>query len=107
MKDAMRESGAQVIGIEPHNTNNEWGFGGMIGTNTNYRLGELTLQHRVGNAHFRHLPSERVDRVYIGGIAKPFDTKFFLKGLAAGLRTIEQFQAYADNWTKGYLAKRR
>lgn len=101
MKSEMSEAGALVMGIEDHNTNNEWGFGGMLGTNTNYRLGELTLQHRVGKAYFRHEAPVWVDKVYIGGIAKPFATKFFLKGLASGLRTIEEFQAYADDWAKG------
>jgi hypothetical protein len=47
------------IRSEKVNTNNAWGFGGMVGTVTEYDNGMI---QRKGRAFFRHLPPEPVNR---------------------------------------------
>lgn len=43
-------------------TNNAWGFGGGIGTETVYDNG---LVNRKGKAYFRHTPSQSYDNWYV------------------------------------------
>lgn len=52
----------KIISAEKFNTNNGWGFGGGIGTETVY---DNDLVNRKGTAHFRHIKSESFDRWFI------------------------------------------
>ena len=49
------------ITVTEINTNNAWGFGGMIGKETKYPNG---YKSRIGKAYFRHLPSEKVEKYF-------------------------------------------
>lgn len=47
------------VACEDVNTNNAWGFGGMLGKVYTYACG---VKRRIGTAYFRHLKPEKVDR---------------------------------------------
>lgn len=44
---------SNIVSTEEFNTNNAWGFGGAVGTQTNYVSG---VYKRTGKAYYRHLP---------------------------------------------------
>lgn len=52
----------KVVKTENYNTNNDWGFGGVIGVETTYDNGLIT---RNGQAHFRHLRPTDYFKVYV------------------------------------------
>jgi hypothetical protein len=67
-KGRTPRKGVEVLSVEKYNTNNDWGFGGGIGTRTTYMLpdGMGTLFHKKGTACFRHLPPERYESYGMG-----------------------------------------
>lgn len=48
---------------ESYNTNNDWGFGGGIGTMYKFKNGFI----KKGTAYYRHAPSEKYVTVWIDG----------------------------------------
>ena len=59
----------KVISTEKFNTNNGWGFGGGVGTETVY---DNNVVNRKGKAYYRHLPSSNFDNWYIR-VKRDFD----------------------------------
>lgn len=51
-----------IVNEYKFNTNNAWGFGGGIGTDTTYDNG---LRNRKGRACFRHLPAQSFNRWFV------------------------------------------
>lgn len=53
-----------AISKKGFNTNNDWGFGGAVGTQFNFKN---DVHIRVGRASYRHLPSSLFTAVYHDG----------------------------------------
>lgn len=89
-KEKIVELGGTIVSDEPYNSNNSWGFGGMIGRLVTATLGDLRLSFKYGKAIYRHMDPDNVDVVRVNGHLKPFDTDYFFRLYATGARTLEQ-----------------
>lgn len=54
-------AGIEPVKVEPYNSNNAWGFGGMVGERMTYPNGAIIV---AGKACYRHMPSHAWVNVY-------------------------------------------
>jgi len=89
-KYKVLELGGTIESDEPYNSNNDWGFGGLVGRIVKARLGELQLSFKHGQLCYRHLPEEHEDNIRVNDHTRPFGTEYFFKLYARGAHTFEE-----------------
>ena len=86
-KAKIEELGGAIEVEEPYNTNNSWGFGGMVGTRIIAILDGVKLFFDHGQLCYRHLDPEHEDHVHVEAPDnKPFATSLFFKLYEQGAR---------------------
>lgn len=88
-KAKIQDLGGTVVSDAPYNTNNAWGFGGMLGRRVTATLGGLALLFDYGQLCYRHMTPEHEDHVHVADIYKPFTAEYFFKLWTRGARTAE------------------